>query len=300
MFILLLPAGWRFSRHVSLLTAATLCILFAAGCGRPDEHAQRYELKGKVVSVDRHKNEVVIDHREIPGFMEAMTMPFTLKHEDAFNVLATGDDIQATLVVADSGAWLEDPVITKSAPQDGSTTTGVVSSEPQEGAPVPDFSLVNQDGKRIGLQKYRGRALLVTFIYTRCPLPDYCPLMSMNFAEVNRRLAGDDALGAKVSLLSVTVDPDYDTPEVLRNYGSVYIEKGGEELFKRWEFATGDSREIKRTAEFLGLTYYPEREQIIHSLRTALITPDGRLFKIYRGNDWKPSEVLRDLKSLVS
>jgi protein SCO1/2 len=297
-----------FFEHVNERTRrrTLLFILVLAGltgltaCSRKNEHRQLYELKGKVVSVDRTKREVVIDHAEVPGLMGAMVMPFTLNDDDALKILASGDQIQATLVVTDSGAWLENPVVTKIAPGSGTPPEGGTSAEPQAGAEVPNFSLVNQDGKPVRMQNYKGRALLVTFIYTRCPLPDYCPLMSANFAEINRELEKDSALGAKAHLLSITVDPAYDTPKVLRSYGAAHTEKYNEETFRHWELATGDPEEIKRTAQFFGLTYFAEKDQIVHSLRTALVAPDGRLFKIYRGNEWKPADVLRDLKSLVS
>jgi protein SCO1/2 len=123
--------------------------------------------------------------------------------------------------------------------------------------------------------------------------------MSANFAEINRELEKDPALASKTHLLSITLDPAYDTPKVLRSYGAAHTEKYSEETFRQWEFATGDPEEIKRAAQFFGLAYYAEKDQIIHSLRTAIVTSDGRLFKLYRGNDWKPSEALRDLKSLV-
>ncbi|HEV2765118.1 MAG TPA: SCO family protein, partial [Pyrinomonadaceae bacterium] len=173
-------------------------------------------------------------------------------------------------------------------------------SEPKPGAEAPDVKLVNQDGRPAGTGQFRGRALVVTFIYTRCPLPDYCPLMSENFAAVNRELAKDASLGARARLLSVTVDPEYDTPKVLRSYGAAHTGEFAGERFERWQFATGEPSEIRRLAESFGLSYARDKDQIIHSLRTAVITPDGRLFKLYRGNEWKPGELLADLKTLAA
>ena len=144
--------------------------------------------------------------------------------------------------------------------------------------------------------QFKGRALLVTFVYTRCPMPDQCPLLSANFAQVNGVLANDPDLRKKAHLLSVTLDPEYDKPEVLRSYGAAYA--GGK--FDDWDFATGDPEEVRRLAEFFGLMYRRENGQLIHSLRTGVVTPDGRLYKIYRGNEWKPDEVLRDLKSAAA
>lgn len=255
-------------------------------------------MKGRVTSVDRDKGQIVVDHEAIAGFMEAMQMPFPLPDRDALQAIETGNQIQATLVVTDSGYWLENPIITKSAVNDPASENH--SRDPKDGAEVPDFALVNQDGKRISLKQQRGRALLLTFIYTRCPLSDYCPLMSANFAALSRELEKDATLGSRTHLLSVTLDPEYDKPEVLRSYGAAHTEKYSNEKFERWEFATGDPAEIRRLAEFFGVTYFNENGQILHSLRTALITPDGKLFKVYRGNEWKPADVLNDLKTLFS
>ncbi len=281
------------------LAAIAICFVFAAGCSPPEspEPATRYDLKGKVVSVDPKNRQVVLDHETIPGFMEAMVMPFTLKSDWAFKQLAPGDMVQATLVVAASGAWLEDPVITKGTTGNAGTAP---TTEPQPGAEVPNFSLVNQDSKPFALRKYPGQALLLTFIYTRCPLPDYCILMNSNFAEVNRLLRQEyPSLRSRVRLLSVSIDPEHDTPEVLRSFGAAQTAASENEGFESWEFATGAPEEIKRAAQFFGLTYMSDSDQIVHSLRTAVVTPDGRIFTIYRGNEWRAADAVRDLQSAL-
>lgn len=287
-------------RNFLLVLSMTACA-FLAGCSpTPDEsRAQRYELKGKIVSFNKAQQQVVVQHEEVPGFMEAMTMPFTLREDSAFDVMRAGDQIQATLVVDDERTRLENPIITQAMPAAASTGTPPDGpTEPEIGASSPDATLVNQDGKKITLQQYRGRALVLTFIYTRCPLPDYCTLMSNNFAEINRELSKSPELRESARLLSVTLDPAYDTPKVLRSYGAAHTENYQGEKFERWEFATGAPEEIQRVANFFGLSYRQEGEQINHSLRTALIAPDGKLYKLYRGNEWKPAEVLNDLRAL--
>jgi protein SCO1/2 len=281
-------------------TALLLTLALGLGaCARPEADAKRYDLKGKVVSVDRAKGEVVMDHEEIRGYMAAMRMPFKLRDRDALAAVAGGDRLQATLVVSEDDYWLENPVITKGLAGADAEAAEAVASGPSPGTEVPDVTLVNQDGARLSLARLRGRALLVTFIYTRCPVPDYCPLMSSNFAAVHRELERDEALREKTHLLSVTLDPAYDTPKVLRSYGAAYTERYGAETFEHWDFATGDPAEVRRLAQFFGLTYQEESGQIIHSLRTALVGPDGRVYKIYRGNEWKPEEVLADLRTLI-
>ncbi|MBK7597286.1 MAG: SCO family protein [Acidobacteria bacterium] len=136
---------------------------------------------------------------------------------------------------------------------------------------------------------------MLTFIYTRCPMPDYCPLMSNNFSKIREDLLTRPESKNNTRLLSITVDPDFDKPAVLREYGLRYAGSDKDAVFKMWEFATGTPEQIKAVAQFFGLNYWPEKGQIIHGLRTAIIAPDGRVFKIYRGNEWKPSEIVEQL-----
>jgi len=285
------------NRHPIYLTTAVVIIALAAllaGCSRrASGNAQRYELKGTVVSVDRRGATVTIAHQAIPGYMEAMTMPFKPKDGWVLDQAQPGNRIQATLVVDGLRSWLEEVVITQEATADAPAAGG--SAEPQPGDPVPDFTLTNQDGKRITLADYRGRALVLTFIYTRCPLPDYCPLMTSHFAEIDQALKGDAALYEKTHLLSVSVDPEYDSPAVLRGYGAKYT---GGAAFNHWEFATGKPEEVKKAAAWFGLQYWAEGGQIVHSLRTAVIAPDGRLVKLYHGNEWQPAEIVADLRGI--
>ncbi|HYP00966.1 MAG TPA: SCO family protein, partial [Pyrinomonadaceae bacterium] len=200
----------------------------------------------------------------------------------------------------DERTRLENPIITQAIEGAASPAAPAGAlTEPEPGAPIPDASLVNQDGKRINLREYQGRALVVTFIYTRCPLPDYCTLMSNNFAAIKRELDSSPEPGAaRAHLLSITLDPAYDTPKVLRSYGAAHTENYGSEKFEHWEFATGEPEEIQRVAAFFGLSYKQEGEQITHSLRTAVISPDGKLYKMFRGNEWKPAEVVSALKEI--
>jgi protein SCO1/2 len=287
-------------RDLLLVLIATACAFLAACSQTPDESgAQRYELKGKIISFNKAQQQVVIQHEAIPDVMEGMTMPFTLREDSAFDVMHAGDRIQATLVLDRGRTHLENPVITQAVPTSAVTATPAAgATEPEIGANAPDATLVNQDGKQFNLQQYRGRALVLTFIYTRCPLPDYCTLMSNNFAEVNRELNKSPELRQGAHLLSITLDPAYDTPQVLRSYGAAHTENYQGEKFEGWEFATGKPEEIQRVANFFGLSYKQDGEQIVHSLRTAVIAPDGKLYKLYRGNEWKPAEILHDLRTL--
>jgi protein SCO1/2 len=288
----------RLLRLLSLVAIAVAVL----SCNQSRQHAdaKRYEMRGTVVSFNKDQEQVVISHKEIPGLMEAMTMPYTLKEPSAYDVMKAGDDISATLVVEGDRSWIENPVISHAEADLSASPSTAQPREPEVGARVPDLTLTNQDGKQIKLSDYRGRALALTFIYTRCPLPDFCTLMSNNFAEINRAIDRDAGLAGKTHLLSVSFDPAYDTPKVLRSYGAAHTGKFADEKFERWEFASAEPEELHKLAEFFGLVYTPDGEQIVHSLRTAIIAPDGSLYKLYNGNQWKPEEVLQDLRQATT
>lgn len=279
-----------------------LCLgLMSCNKSQPTQQQQgkRYELKGTIVSIDKPNKSVTISHEEIKDYMEAMTMPYTLKDEWPLDVMKPGDQIQATLVVTDDSYWLEDVIVVQKTSSQNAAPTVESSSLPQPGDAVPDFQLVNQDDKPLRLSQYRGKALLLTFIYTRCPVPEYCTLMSNNFAVIDGELQKDTALYKQTHLISISFDPEYDTPKVLRSYGAAHTGNYDKETFAHWEFATGGRDEVRKMAEFFGFTYVPEQDQIAHSLQTALIAPDGKLVKLYSGNEWKPSEVLTDIRSTL-
>jgi len=258
---------------------------------------QRYDLRGKVVAVDADAGTATVAHQSIPGYMGAMTMSFVVKDQWAFKVLKPGQSISATLVIEAGHSWLEGLVVTDGGRpgSDSLASPGAVTSG--LGKEAPDFSLVNQDGKQIHLHQYHGKALVLTFIYTRCPLPDYCPLMSRNFAQIAEQLRRDPKLSASTHLLSISIDPEFDTPAVLRAYGRNYV--GTLHPFDHWEFATGTPAQVRKVAEFFGLRYWTDRGQIVHSLVTALVAPDGKVVQVYRGNDWQPAQVVSDLRDMV-
>jgi protein SCO1 len=286
-------------RNIQSFFILLLCALLLACQSKPAAvQGKRYDFKGTIVSVDKANQSATISHEEVKDFMDAMTMPFKLKDAWPLDVMKPGDEIQATLVVTDDSAWLEDVVVAqKSAAQTAATPES--SQLPKPGDTVPDFRLVNQDSKPVRLAQYKGRALLLTFIYTRCPVPEYCALMSSNFAEIEREFAKDAALYKKTHLISISFDPAYDTPKVLRSYGAAQTGNYDKETFSHWEFVTGEAAEVKSIAQFFGLTYLPEKGEFIHSLQTALIAPDGKLVKLYSGNKWKTSDILRDIREVL-
>jgi protein SCO1/2 len=293
-----LRGGWVATMGLNLLMLAAVALTAGlAGCHK-GRVGQQYELKGKVLEVDGQLRRVTVAHDAIPGYMDAMTMPFVVKDEWVFGVARPGDSISAILVVDRGQSWLENAVITEPEKPDPSASISEAEAGPKSGDEIQDCLLTNQDANRIHLAQYRGRALVLTFVYTRCPLPDFCPLMSSNFAEVDKELQKNPGLYAKTHLLSVTIDPEYDTPQVLEDYGRNYTKETGASGFDHWEFATGSKDEIKSIAEYFGLRYWNDGSQIVHSLRTAVISPEGKLVKLYIGNGWKPQDIVSDIEGL--
>jgi protein SCO1/2 len=279
------------SKNCFFMFLAFLCLFVAMSCRTRSE--KRFELSGKVVAVDRTKSEVTISHGDIKGYMPGMTMPFKVPNQADLQILAPDDQVTATLVVDGSQSRLEDLIITR---QSAYAPAMPAVAQAKEGDEVPNFTLRNQDDREIRIHNYRGKALLLTFIYTRCPVPDYCTLMSSNFADVDRQLGQDPELYGKTHLLSISIDPEYDTPKVLRSYGSAHTGRYEKETFAHWEFAAGTKEQVKEIAQFFGLAYFPEKDQIIHGLRTVIVNPEGKITKVYSGNEWKPAEAVEELK----
>lgn len=276
-------------------------LISAAGCRRQSRNEKRYPIEGKVVAVNKTDRTATINHKDIPGYMPGMTMEFKIKNDADLEIMKAGDQITGTLVVDEVSSWVEITSITEGGA--ALTPTSIVPGEPQPGDAIPDFQLVNQDGKPIHLSMYSGKAFVLTFVYTRCPQPDQCTLMSNNFAAIDQELQKQPEVYAKTHLLTVSFDPDYDTPKVMRSYGASHTGRYSDETFQHWEFATGTPDQVKGIAQFFGMRYFHDTEsgedQVIHSLRTAVIGPNGKLVKLYRGNEWKPAEIVSDLQTLA-
>jgi protein SCO1/2 len=205
--------------------------------------------------------------------------------------------VRADLVVTKDGYWLEKIGII-AAPDPNKPAPPVNESFAQIGQEVPDFTLTNQDGKKISMKDYRGKALAITFIYRECPLPDYCIRMSQNFSDLANRFKNDPEAKEKVRLLSISFDPERDTPEKLKQYGLGYLGNQSSADFSIWQLAVGTDQQVRSIADFFGLRYEVDanvKTQINHSLRTAVISPTGKVVKIYPGNEWTVDELARDL-----
>jgi protein SCO1/2 len=257
-----------------------------------------FKLRGKVVSTAASSGEVTLDHEAIAGFMGAMTMPYKLKDANILSELHPGDIITADLLVSensDCDMVLDHIVVVGQAKPDYKPK--VSYHVPAPGDAVPDFKVRNQDGRIIHLGQFRGRELLITFIYTRCPLPNFCPRVTHNFADIHRQLASDRALYDKTHLLCVSFDPDNDTPDRLRAYGASYIGSDAKNAFSHWDFAVPARPELEKLAQYfdVGITQAAD-SSITHTLSTTLIGPDGKVLRFYPGNEWTVDQVIADIR----
>jgi protein SCO1/2 len=289
-----------------IVLIAFLCLL--AGCRQSSTPSaskypeKTFPVRGTIISTDA--THVTLDHEAVPGFMEAMTMPYKLKDPSIVSELHPGDRITAKIVVQQDAAGFRDPeldnivVIAQARPD---YKPQVQYHVPQAGDAVPDIKLLNQSGHDIHLSQFKGKAVLVTFIYTRCPLADFCPRMSRNFADIDKALAADPALYDQTHLLSISFDPTYDTPKVLRTYGGAYTGRFTRETFTHWDFAAPTEKDLPAVTQFfnVGVTG-TDPKTMTHSLSTILIGKDGKVAAWYPTNDWDPKEVVAQIKSVAA
>jgi protein SCO1/2 len=279
---------------------ALLIILVLCACSKSAPPA-RYHLKGKVISIDKQSRTVNVDAEAIPDFMGAMAMPYTVKPESELDKLSPGDFITADVVLQtgqDGTYWLENVTVTQHSNTPASKPTAALHI-PAPGDQVPNFQLINQNGKPVSLRQYRGKTLILTFIYTRCPFPDFCPRVSHEFASLDNHLHNDAVLYNKTHLLSISFDPAHDTPKVLRDYGFACAGSKQTAIFNHWEFAVTPAKGLPEIANYFGLEYNQDGALITHSLSTAVIGPDGRIVKWYQGSDWQAADLLKDAADAV-
>lgn len=278
-----------------------LTMLLTAACDRAPSGARgsglapevaTYEVKGVLRELMAGGRKAVIAHQEIPGYMVAMTMEFEAQRAEDLAGLKPGDVLAFRLSVTDTRAWINQV-----------RKTGVAEVEPlpaptadalPPGSPLPDCALVDQRGQRFRLSDFKGNAVAFTFIFTRCPLPDFCPRMNNQLGAVQRELATANA-GANWHLLSISLDPEYDTPERLAEYAVRYQPDAA-----RWTFATGKSEEILKLGTAVGLVVSREGGQINHNLRTVVVDAAGRVQKIFAGNEWSAAELTAEMKRAMS
>lgn len=281
--------------------AALFCLTVAlAGCDRSktaDNSARSYQVRGIVRAFAPDRSTVSIEHENIPGFMPSMTMPFSVKDQKDIAGLKIGDGISFRMTVTDKDLFIDQvkkipaSEIQVAEPTPAASASSRVSARLREGDLIPSFTLANQDGARVTFDTFRDRPLVLTFVFTRCPVPKFCPLISHNFSELQEAIKADAGAVGKTRLLSITLDPKFDTPEILKSYAQE--QKADPQI---WTFATGEPAEIDKLTQSFAVFVQPEAGTISHGLATALIGPDGHVVKIWRGNAWQPSEVMDELR----
>ena len=284
-----------------LVCCLGLAVLSAACAGKTDQ--REFTLQGQVMSVTPDHDQATVNHEEIKGFMAAMTMPYKVHDPKQLDGIAPGDLINAKLVVLPNDAYLVDVKKVGQAPLPKAPAEAAAPSASsgfellKPGEPVPDANFVDQNGKKRAFRSFKGAPVLMTFIYTKCPMPTFCPLMDQHFATIQKKLKDDPALKGRVHLVSVSFDPIVDTPPVLK----VHAQKLGADL-TTWTFLTGDRDDIDRFAARFGVSVarsQTDQRDITHNLRTALVDPNGNLVKVYIGNEWTPDQALADVKPVV-
>jgi protein SCO1 len=287
-------------KHYSIITIVLLLLMSA--CSSNNEETERnlvtFPLRGVVVAVEIEQRSVTIDHEEIKEYMKAMTMPFKVKDSTLLLGLQSGDTVEATLAVSRTGSWLETlSVVGRGEPVRTLTPEEIGMRKLfREGEVLPDIPLVNQENRSVKFSDFRGKVVALTMVYTRCPIPDYCIRMSDYFSKIQKRLQGDKRLDGQWRLLTISFDPEFDTPAVMKRYGQSYHAD-----FATWSFLTGSSDAIYKLADGLEMTIADDEGGLIaHNLRTAFISPSGALVRIIKGNEWTPDEVVQQIRELVN
>lgn len=284
-----------------------IVLLLLGACSKPAEKAQpqasqpaqeTYTVRGILRGINFADQSVMVEHEEVPDYMPAMTMPFDVKSMAEVQPLKVGDGMEFRLVVTDTSSWIEnvkkiDPGLVKLPPKRSAIVANSSTVERlKEGDRLIDFQLVDQKGRQITRETFAGKPLFITFIFTRCPIPNFCPLMSQNYVEIRKGLA-DNPKKDEVQYLSISFDPEFDTPEILSQYAQKYSADG-----EQWRFATGTPEEIKKLTQAFSIYVQPEQGTISHGLATALIGPDGTIRKIFRGNSWQAAEAVEAVNAL--
>jgi len=275
-------------------------LVLVASCSRAADPAPtvRYELTGQILAINTDTRQITVKHDDIEGLMPAMTMTFPVAVDQDLRERIPGDVIKATLEVTDAQGRLLNVEKIGSAPLPANTNEVALAGGVLEaGDMVPDAALIDQADRRRSLSEWLGTPTLVGFVYTTCPLPNFCPLIDRQFATIQREVAADPRLAGQVRLLSISIDPAHDTPAVLADHATRL-----EADAAVWTFLTGDAATVDRVAGRygVGITRPEAPGEIAHNLRTTLVGRDGRVRAIYTGNDWTTATVMEDLRAAVS
>ena len=281
-------------RLIRLRSIAVAIVVLAAGTMGCQREAQRYVLSGQILAVDPTRQELTIKHQDIPGFMPGMTMAFKVFEPRLMDGRTPGELVTATLVVKGTEAYLRDLSRTGFAPvvEAHAVTRAMDLLEPGEA--IRDATLLDETGSRHRLADWKGRILAVTFVYTRCPLANFCPLMDRRFAAVQEEVQADVALRDRVRLVSVSIDPEHDRPDVLAKHAATL---GADRSI--WQFLTGDREEVEAFASQFGVSVMREgraADDIVHNLRTAIIDGEGKLMTSLNGSEWSPADLVAEMR----
>ncbi len=303
-------ARFRGGMPLTLALALTLFVGALASCSKapgpeapaapavstaPENGERRFDVRGIVRGIDAESLSVTVEHEDIPGLMPSMTMPFDVKEARELRGIAVDQAIAFQFVVGDTDSWITGlRVISRkevSLPEDKPPTAASRLPRLKEGDRIPEFSLIDQAGHPLTREMLAGKRTLLTFIFTRCPIPNFCPLMSQNFFELQKKIAADPALARQTRLLSISFDP-LDTPETLTRYA-----KGLSADPALWLHAGGSQEETDKLTHAFSVYVQQEGGFYSHGLCTALILPDGTIAKIWRGNAWSVDEVWQALQN---
>lgn len=284
--------------RTAALVAASLVL---QGCSPAAPSARQYELEGQILALRPADKEVLIKHGDIKGFMPGMTMPFKVRDERLLQDKAAGDLVKATLMVQDTEAWIDTLEKTGSAPLADAATIPAASfvAPLKPGDTPPETPLTDQNGATItvpslvsGTSAGSRGPVAITFIYIRCPLPQFCPLLDRRFADVQRGIKADPALAQRARLLSVSFDPDADTTARLKAHGERLQADPA-----IWRFATAPRAVVDRFAAHFGVNVIREQDSTItHNMRTTVVGADGRVVSVYEGSEWTPAQILDDMR----
>lgn len=247
--------------------------------------AARHQGRGLVLEVDRPESTLTVSHDAIPGYMDAMVMPFTVRDPKEMADVRPGDRIAFRLNVRNERSWIDRLKLLSAAPVDaGLTQSPAVATLAPIGGEVPDFTLTNQNGEAVSLSSQRGRVVAMTFIYTRCPLPDYCPRMITNLQAIERRFP--ERVGRDLVLAAITFDPQHDTPQRMKQYARAFqADRPG------WHFLTGRIEDVSRVCAMFGVEFWPEEGLISHTLQTVVIDREGGLVASVEGKDYSAKQL---------
>jgi len=289
--------GFAVAARSGMIVLATAVLLIpASSWAGAATNATTYRVKGVFQESRSAGHVAVIAHEAIPGYMTGMTMPFNVKEPGEVNGLRPGDEITFRLSVTGTDAWIDEIKKTgehRAGPTPEPPVSMEMPPELQVGDPLPDCVLTNESSRTFHLHEYKGQALAFTFFYSRCPLPTYCPLMNRNLAAVQKTLQSDTAR-TNWHLLSISFDPEFDTPARLAGYGNFYQNDP-----RHWNFATSSPVEIRKLGGAFGLMFWQENGAINHNLRTVVVDVSGRVRKVFTDNEWKPEDLVAEMKKAM-